>query len=126
MKQEIFNKKIGETIRSFRNLKRIKQVNIAKAVCINQCNFSKIENGNVNLGLKQFLDIAKELRTSPFILLSLIDYDSYYSNKGTPQPSLKELFKKYIEEQHPEDIISINDSLTTEIIKLLNKNLFLL
>lgn len=63
------NKRTGQKIRATRRAAKLRQVELADRLGVQQARVSDIERGNVNLRLSEFMRIAEALNVSPVALL---------------------------------------------------------
>ncbi len=83
------SQEICKRIRSVREIRHIKQSEMAEHLGLSQSSYAKIENGATKLSLDRFLQIAKYLDTDP---------DFYF--REIPKPASKK-FKPYKQEWDP-------------------------
>ncbi|MFN4083300.1 MAG: helix-turn-helix domain-containing protein [Bacteroidia bacterium] len=67
--------KIAVAIKALRELRRIKQHIIANALNITQATYCRIEMGKIPITLGQIKVISKELNTSVFQILAIVEKD---------------------------------------------------
>lgn len=61
---------LGETIKTYRNKRNMKQRELAELIGVDRSLISHYERGNVNnLPISRVVDIAKALRVSPMTLM---------------------------------------------------------
>lgn len=96
------SKEVCRRFRAIREIRRIKQSEIAAHLGISQSSYAKLENGNTGLSLERFMQIANFLNTDPsfyfrdFEATQLASKPKYEqgepSNKTWEEPSYFQLY----------------------------------
>jgi transcriptional regulator with XRE-family HTH domain len=87
------DKRVMNTVKAMRLLRRLPQKIIASELCMTQCNYSRLEEGEIAFSLSQLHKIAKTLDTSILQLLAIADADKQIGQRITP---LSEIILRFV------------------------------
>ncbi|MFN4083800.1 MAG: helix-turn-helix domain-containing protein [Bacteroidia bacterium] len=88
-----YDKKLSLTIKAFRELRQIKQSEIAKAINVTQTTYSKIEFGQIAITPGQLKLISAALGTSNFQILAIVEAEVVFQENFIP---LSELLLNFV------------------------------
>lgn len=75
MNKTDYNQRTALTIKALRILKRVKQVNVANALCLDPSVYSRMENGDVIMTIGEVRIIADTLGISILKILAIVEYE---------------------------------------------------
>lgn len=105
--------KLARTIKVLRELRRIKQYAIAKALDMTQGSYCKIEQGEITITPGQLKIISEELGTSNFQILAIVEADNLITIKHTTLSDILLKFVQMFEGVH------VNSKLTSEELEFI-------
>lgn len=93
MKHLEYDLKLATTIKALRELRRIKQFVISEALNIEQCTYSRIEQGEISITPGQLKIISKALGTSNFQIYAIVEAEDLININHT---TLAEILLKFV------------------------------
>ena len=96
MNQYQYDKSVALTIKSIRELKRIKQFIVANSLNIDQSVYSRIERGETTITPGQLKIISQALAVSNFQILSIVEYELFDKCVNAKSESLTTIISNFV------------------------------
>ena len=93
MRQLEYDIKLAATIKAFRELRHIKQFVISQALNMEQCTYSRIEQGKITITPGQLKIISNVLSTSNFQILAIVEAEDIINTNHT---TLSDILLKFV------------------------------
>ncbi|MCC6182849.1 MAG: helix-turn-helix transcriptional regulator [Bacteroidia bacterium] len=91
-----YDNKVALTIASLRKMRRIKQLTVANALCIDQSVYSRIESCDINITPGQLKIISEVLNISTFQIITIVEHELEVETTPNIKTSLPSLIANYI------------------------------
>lgn len=109
MKPEKFTINVAYIVEALRDLRGIKQFELADALGIDRSNYSRLENGHRPFNVAELKIVAEKLNTTVLQIILLADTSVIIDNKLEPLSKILYNYLILVRKENPEDVLSVSE-----------------